>query len=265
MVDVIKHLSTQVPIVRPDGTPTPYFARLLESISDAKIAASIIEALGGDPGSDQVVTWDDSAESLDFKSLSDVLDFIGSAAHGDILYRDSAGWARLGAGTAGQVLQTNGASADPTWVTPSSSGQGPWTSVASGTFSGSVVSVTGLAAYNEIMIVLNAATLSSSGIRIVTVSTNNGSSYFTSSGNYIHVNADGTTASRSNIEMHTTATTSGRSCYCHIVNTEGQRKVIYTATTDHWFVGDTSNDIDAIQIGSTAGNLNGGTYQVLAR
>lgn len=119
MVDLIKHLSDQVPIVRPDGTPTPYFARLLETIADAKIAASVVEAMGGDPGSDQIVTWDESDGDLDFKYLSDVLDFIGSAAHGDILYRDSAGWARLGAGPAGQVLQTNGAGADPTWVNQS--------------------------------------------------------------------------------------------------------------------------------------------------
>jgi len=35
---------------------------------------------------------------------------------GDILYRDSTGVARLAAGTAGQVLQTQGASSDPIWA-----------------------------------------------------------------------------------------------------------------------------------------------------
>ncbi len=52
-------------------------------------------------------------------TLSDILDFIGSAAQGDILYRGASGWARLGAGTSGQVLQTGGAGANPSWVTQS--------------------------------------------------------------------------------------------------------------------------------------------------
>lgn len=55
-------------------------------------------------------------------SLSDVLDLIGSAAQGDILYRGSSTWARLGAGSAGQVLETQGAGANPHWVTPSGGG-----------------------------------------------------------------------------------------------------------------------------------------------
>jgi len=39
---------------------------------------------------------------------------------GDIVYRDASGLARLGAGTAGQVLQTGGAGANPSWTTLSS-------------------------------------------------------------------------------------------------------------------------------------------------
>jgi len=36
-------------------------------------------------------------------------------AQGDILYRDGSGLAKLGAGTSGQFLKTQGASANPTW------------------------------------------------------------------------------------------------------------------------------------------------------
>jgi hypothetical protein len=39
---------------------------------------------------------------------------------GDIVYRDASGLARLGAGTSGQVLQTNGTGANPSWGTLSS-------------------------------------------------------------------------------------------------------------------------------------------------
>lgn len=49
-------------------------------------------------------------------TLSEVLDFIGSAAQGDILYRGASAWQRLGAGTSGQFLRTAGAAANPAWA-----------------------------------------------------------------------------------------------------------------------------------------------------
>jgi len=42
-----------------------------------------------------------------------------SSTRGTILYRGASAWLALAAGTAGQVLQTNGAGADPSWITPS--------------------------------------------------------------------------------------------------------------------------------------------------
>ena len=49
-------------------------------------------------------------------TLSEVLDLIGSAAQGDIFYRGAESWTRLGAGTSGQFLKTNGAGANPAWA-----------------------------------------------------------------------------------------------------------------------------------------------------
>ena len=49
-------------------------------------------------------------------TLSEVLDFVGSAAQGDILYRGASTWTRLGAGTSGRLLQTKGSSANPEWA-----------------------------------------------------------------------------------------------------------------------------------------------------
>lgn len=49
-------------------------------------------------------------------TLSELLDFIGSAAQGDILYRGASAWSRLGAGTSGQYLKTQGTGADPVWA-----------------------------------------------------------------------------------------------------------------------------------------------------
>ena len=56
-------------------------------------------------------------------TLSEVLDFIGSAAQGDILYRDATSWARLAAGTSGQFLKTQGTGANPTWAATGGGGE----------------------------------------------------------------------------------------------------------------------------------------------
>ena len=47
-------------------------------------------------------------------SASEVLDFLG-ATQGQILYRGASTWDPLATGSAGQVLMTNGASANPSW------------------------------------------------------------------------------------------------------------------------------------------------------
>lgn len=57
-----------------------------------------------------------SAGDVEECSLSEVMDFVTSAAQGDILFRGSSGWARLAAGTGGHFLRTNGAAADPDYA-----------------------------------------------------------------------------------------------------------------------------------------------------
>lgn len=59
------------------------------------------------------------AEEITF---SEILDFVGSATHGDILYRGSTGWTRLPAGINGQTLRTGGINANPSWATVSAGG-----------------------------------------------------------------------------------------------------------------------------------------------
>ena len=54
------------------------------------------------------------AGAIEELTLSEVLDFIGSAAEGDILYRGASAWARLGKGSDGQVLTL--ASGLPSWA-----------------------------------------------------------------------------------------------------------------------------------------------------
>jgi hypothetical protein len=57
-------------------------------------------------------------------TLTQLLDWIGSAAQGDILYRGASSWQRLAAGTAGLPLITKGAGQNPVWATPTSFASG---------------------------------------------------------------------------------------------------------------------------------------------
>lgn len=62
------------------------------------------------------------AGSAEEVTLTQMLDWIGTAAQGDILYRGASAWANLPAGTSGQFLQTLGAAANPTWATVAGGG-----------------------------------------------------------------------------------------------------------------------------------------------
>ncbi|MDR3561260.1 MAG: hypothetical protein P4N59_07470 [Negativicutes bacterium] len=52
-----------------------------------------------------------------WSAWSQVLTSPSSSAQGDILYNNGTAWTRLAAGTSGQYLQTQGASANPQWAT----------------------------------------------------------------------------------------------------------------------------------------------------
>ena len=100
-----------------------------------------------------------------------------SQAHGDILYRGSAAWERLAAGTSGQYLQTAGAGAAPVWATVST---GSWTSLGTiSTASGTTVTLSSLTltSYKALVLVWtgvsavgNSSTISMNGVTIVSPS-----------------------------------------------------------------------------------------------
>jgi hypothetical protein len=100
------------------GSGTGSFAATIASsaVTNAKLAnmtASTIKArVTGSTGAPEDAT------------LTQVLDLVGSAAQGDILYRGASTWTRLGAGTNGHYLKTQGTGANPTWATVTASGGG---------------------------------------------------------------------------------------------------------------------------------------------
>lgn len=81
---------------------------------------------------------------------------------GDTIYSSSGSTpARLGIGSDGQILTV--ASGVPSWATPA--GGGGMTAIASGSLSGSSVSLTSIpGTYNELLVVLNNVTLNANGL-----------------------------------------------------------------------------------------------------
>ena len=80
-------------------------------------------------------------------SLSSILDAVIGTGQGSLIFRNDTQWTALSPGSAGQVLQTQGSSANPTWYSiPSTSGGGTVTSLTAGTnmsFSSNPITVTG--------------------------------------------------------------------------------------------------------------------------
>jgi hypothetical protein len=126
MVGTLQPLDQKFLVVNKDGTPTDYFTRWAQqrqidigegiSLADMQAYLATIDVIagvgltGGGPLSGDV-TLTANAEAI--------LNTIG-ATQGNILYKSGTVWNVLAPGTAGQVLSTGGAGADPSWITPSS-------------------------------------------------------------------------------------------------------------------------------------------------
>jgi hypothetical protein len=123
MGSLIQPLSSQVPIVDDEGNPLPSLITMLQKLGvgtglDGSSGTIALAAMAA-----KTILANKTAGSAapTACTLSDILDF-ASSTRGSILYRDNTGWAALAPGTAGKVLQTNGAGADPSWVTPAAGG-----------------------------------------------------------------------------------------------------------------------------------------------
>lgn len=155
----------------------------------------------------------------------------------------------------------------------SGSGSGGWSLVSHVTISTPVPSVefTGLGVYNELMIYGSQVTASTSGQRVVLVSVNNGSSYYSASGNYYTLQANGTRSSGTALIYHNSATTSARDFFGQIAasNVSGVPKVarnIDDGANYHRGFAASLLPIDALQVkNNLGGNLTSGDIYLLAR
>lgn len=105
--------SDQRSLTNNGGTPTWALVDVSKGITGRMPFANLIAATAT-----QRVVGRNTAGTGSFEevTLSQLLDWVGAAAQGDILYRNATTWVRLPAGTAGQFLQTAGNTANPVWA-----------------------------------------------------------------------------------------------------------------------------------------------------
>lgn len=146
-----------------DGRPTTHSYRWMDSVGAA-------------------VT--DTQDNLEAKDT-----FIASGAHGAVLYKAASDWAWLSPGTSGQILQSNGASANPSWVNAGAS------ELASSTVSGTATNIilSGTWDVFELELLLFDLSHNAGGNPLLRIelSDDNGSTSKTIEGSYIR-NLDGT-------------------------------------------------------------------------
>ena len=125
-----------------------------------------------------------SAGDAEECTLSEALDFVGSATRGDLLMRGSSVWGRLAPGTSGLFLKSNGAGADLSWDAPAS-GLALLTSGSVASVSSLDIVLTSYTGYRGLIFMLANFLPVTDGVTLMLrVSTNGGSSYDAAAGNY---------------------------------------------------------------------------------
>lgn len=131
------------------------------------------------------------------------------------------------------------------------------------------VDFVGLAGKTDILVIVEAVTKANSGLTQLQVSVDNGSTFFTSSGNYTSMAAAGGETNTTAAFFHGTAATLGRTGAVRIVgaNLANTRLIEQLNNGDaHRLFKASSSAINAVRIsGSAAGNLTGGKIYCYAR
>jgi hypothetical protein len=120
-----------------------------------------------------------SNTDLDFKWVADASGMTNPmTTTGDVIYSSSGSTpARLGIGTANQILQVNSGATAPEWVTAAATNES-WALVTSGTTtSGSSLALTGLGSYDKYMLVFAAFRPGTDDTMVVRVNNDSTASY----------------------------------------------------------------------------------------
>lgn len=192
-----------------------------------------------------------------------------AVSQGSLIYGNATPkWDELVIGSEGQVLAS--ISGVPAW-------SNSWTLVeARNPITGAnVQDFNGLTAYSEVLVIARAITFGSNDNFAIRVSTDNGSSFFTTSGDYQDLGQAGTENASTGVGFHSTAATAARTGHIHIFpfNISSAVKMIIrsaitpgtSVSTGSLFVA-SSTALNAIRVYSTgANNFTAGTIYVFGK
>jgi hypothetical protein len=128
-----------------------------------------------------------------------------------------------------------------------------------------------ISGYSTVIVSLEAVTLSVSGLRTLIVSTDGGSSFYDTTGDYVTLSEAGTVSGTTTVACHGTDATGARSGVIRLnaVGVVGAHKLIERtsrpSTGPALFVASTDAITDIRILGTNGGNLTGGTINVFAR
>lgn len=157
------------------------------------------------------------------------------------------------------------------WAVPSVSGGGAWTFIGtSAPVAGSNVDFTNLSGYNEILAICRLITADASAIRYLSVSTDNGGTFLTSSGDYINVDVSGVEANDVSIAFHGTPTASARTGWIIIsnFNVATYPKTAFApirAASVNSCIIPTTSALNAVRFRLSAGTFTGGNLYLFGR
>jgi hypothetical protein len=126
----------------------------------------------------------------------------------------------------------------------------------------------GLANYHQLLVIARGLTDGTSGVRQLLASVDNGSSFYTASGDYKNLTTAGVENNVTAFAFHNTATTAARSMVAHVLNTRGNEKICVLMNDPGGFNMFTASasDINAIRVNNSGGgNITAGTVRVFGR
>jgi hypothetical protein len=180
---------------------------------------------------------------------------------GDIdYYTTSTAKARLGIGTAGQVLTVNGGATAPSWTTPSGAG---WSSAATGSLTGASVTVSSLSA-GRFFVVLDAVSTSTLEAIQFRLNGDTGNNYIT----YKQVGTSGASSWEMTFGNLTAASTYyGLAFFVDLANTAASVKPIYIGSASSYFQQQSlyyrsTSSITSMTFLLASGAFDAGTYTI---
>jgi hypothetical protein len=160
--------------------------------------------------------------------------------------------------------------ADGTYAVPTGTGSAPWSLVTSFALSGAAsYNVTGLASYTDIRVLVLDVTFGSSSQTQIQVSTDNGSTFLTASGDYRNIAGNGALANDTRLLPYSGSHTAARGGECaisgwNLTAPKVSRAVFFSVDSVYLRIIPVASALNALQISASV-DFTGGTAYVYGR